>query len=163
MVFNWQRSTHLRNLVKFLIIFISIFLFLSHSLCFWSQFSPQVLQPICTAQRRQSGLKTGGRWSGPTKLGFFQSHFREISISSGNFTKKFDFSKQIFEKFIFSRQIFNLFRQIFEFFYIFSSILKQMLIFQAKIAHLQLLLVKLYSIYLQKSPLSDILPVHDKI
>ena len=50
-------------------------------------------------QRHQSGLKSGGRGSGSTKFLFFQANFREILIFSGNFMKKFDFSRPIFGKF----------------------------------------------------------------
>ena len=50
-------------------------------------------------QRRQSGLKYGGRGSGSTKFRFFQANFREISLSLANFTRNFDFSGQIFRKF----------------------------------------------------------------
>src|SRR6218665_2727776 len=71
-------------------------------------------------QRRQSGLKSGGRGSGlknfvilgkcPKNLDFFRqfhkqknrffrANFQKISIFSDDFTKKFDFSRQIFEEF----------------------------------------------------------------
>ena len=36
-----------------------------------------------------------------TKYRFFRANFRKISIFSGNFTKKFDFSRLIFEEFRF--------------------------------------------------------------
>src|SRR6218665_266623 len=62
-------------------------------------------------QRRQSGLKSGGRGFGSTKFRFFQANFREISNFSGNFrksslfkskfSKNFDCSRQILEKFRF--------------------------------------------------------------
>ena len=97
-------------------------------------------------QRRQSGLKSGGRGSGSTKFILFQANFQEISIFSGNFPQKssifsdkfskyFDFFKQFLKKIWFSRQ--------------------KLLIYSYFWAN--------YSISLQKSPLSNILPVHDKV
>src|SRR6218665_448371 len=86
-----------------------------------------------------------GRGSGSTKFRFFQATFRESTIFSGNFTKHFDFSQQMFEKFQF-----------------FQAIPKKNLIFQAKIGHLQLLLSKLFY-FSSKVTTSNMLPVHDKI
>jgi len=83
------------------------------------------------------------RGSGSTKFRlFFQANFREISIFSGNFTKNFDFSRQIFEKFRFFHAIFETFR--------FSR--QKLLIYSYFWPD--------YSISLQKSPISNILPVH---
>src|SRR6218665_1753753 len=77
-------------------------------------------------QWRQSGLKSGGRGSGSNKSRLFQTNFCEISIFSGNFTRNFNFFRQIFKKLQFFRQF------------------EKTSIFQAKIAHLQLLLAKLF-------------------
>jgi len=81
-------------------------------------------------QRRQSGLKSGDRGSGSTKISilpgkfskhfdYFQSNFRNISIFSGKFSKQFDFFRQFHKKIQFFRQS------------------KKIPIFHAKIAHLQ--------------------------
>src|SRR6218665_1648929 len=66
-------------------------------------------------QRRQSGLKSGGRGSGSTKFQFsrqvqtkfrfLQAIFLKISIFPGKFSKNFDFFRQIFEKFRFCQEI----------------------------------------------------------
>src|SRR6218665_1609752 len=114
-------------------------------------------------QRRQSGLKSGGRGFGSTKFRFFQANFREISNFSGNFRKSsivkskfsrdFDCSRQILEKFrfleanvlkilIFSGKFSK--NLIFYLNFDFQAILKRDSIFQAKMAHLQLLLGKLF-------------------
>ena len=66
---------------------------------------------------------------------FFQAHLWKISIFSGNFSNNFDFFRQFLKNFDFSRQ--------------------KLLIYSYFWAN--------YSISLQKSPLSNILPVHDKI
>ena len=88
-------------------------------------------------QRRQSGLKSGGRGSGSTKFRFsrqisekfrfFQASFWKVLIFPGKFLKNFDFFRKIFERFRF-----------------FQAIFQNILIFQAKIAHLQLFLDKLF-------------------
>src|SRR6218665_394406 len=79
------------------------------------------------SQRRQSGLKSGGRGSMSQKFQFFQTNFRKISIFSGNFTKNFDFSRQNFRKIsIFSRN----FTKCFDFY--------------GEMSHLQQLLGKLF-------------------
>src|SRR6218665_3538712 len=78
------------------------------------------------------------------KISFFQANFREISIFSGNLTKKFDFSRQIFRKFRVFRQLKKI-----------GFSRQKLLIYSYFWAN--------YSISLQKSPLSNILPVHDKI
>ena len=73
-------------------------------------------------QRRQSGLKSGDRGSGSTKISilpgkfskhfdYFQSNFRNSSIFSGNFTKKFNFFRQS-KKFRFSMQKLLIYRQL---------------------------------------------------
>ena len=85
---------------------------------------------------------------------FFQAHFWKISIFPGNFLINFDFSMDNFDKFRFPRQIFENFR-------FFSGNLKKS-IFQAKLAIYSCFWAH-YSISLQKSPLSNILPVHDKV
>ena len=77
-----------------------------------------------TAQRRQSGLKTGGRGYGWKNFDvfrqfhqnnqFFRANIRKIPIFSGNFTKNFDFSRQIAEEFRFLGNFtknFDFFRQ----------------------------------------------------
>src|SRR6218665_3758392 len=56
-------------------------------------------------QRRQSGLKSGGRGSGSKIISSFPGKFPKSFDFSGNFAKKFDFSRQISEKFRFFRQI----------------------------------------------------------
>src|SRR6218665_3616458 len=76
---------------------------------------------------------------------FLQANFRKISISSGNFTKKFRFFQANFRKISISQEILKRFR-----------------ISRQKLAIYSYFLAN-YSIYLQKSPLSNILPVHDKM
>src|SRR6218665_2610391 len=75
-----------------------------------------------SAQRRQSGLKSGGTW---------------ISIFPGKFPRNFNFFRQVLKKFQFFKANF---RKIL----IISGNLKKNSFFQAKIAHLQLLLGKLF-------------------
>jgi len=73
--------------------------------------------------------------------------FRKISIFSGNFTK----TKSIFP---------GKFPKKFDF----SGNLRKISNFQDQIGHLKLgYFLASYSISLQKSPLSNILPIHDKI
>src|SRR6218665_3127973 len=50
-------------------------------------------------QRRQYGLKCGGRGSGSKKFRFLHSNFRKISIFSGNFTKEYRVLQVNFRKF----------------------------------------------------------------
>ena len=91
-----------------------------------------------------------GLWIRVNKISTFQANCRGISIffCSSNFTKKFDFSRQIFEKISFFpgnfRKISIFFRQMFEEFRFLRQFLNIISIFQAKIAHLQLLLGKLF-------------------
>src|SRR6218665_1637304 len=87
-------------------------------------------------QRRQSGLKSIGSWIRVKKIQFFHA---------GKFSKNFDFFRQISEKFRFFNQLETKFR-----------------ISRHKLAIYSYILAN-YSIYLQKSSLSNILPVHDKI
>src|SRR6218665_2599814 len=103
-------------------------------------------------QRGQSGLKSGGRGFGSKnsdfarqfnkEFRFFMANLRKISIFSGNFIKKVRFSRQKFLNDLFLR----LSRQ--------NCPLKDAftVYFWANC-----------SIYLEKSPFSNILPVHDKI
>src|SRR6218665_2369680 len=56
-------------------------------------------------QRRQSGLKSGGRGSGSKKFRFLQANFRKISIFSGSFTKEYRVLQEISENFDFFRQL----------------------------------------------------------
>src|SRR6218665_2756525 len=124
-----------------------------------------------------------GRGSGSTKFRFFRTNLSEISIFSGNFTKKTHFSRQIFEKFRFfqenlrqisvfpgkflksfdfSRQIlknFDFLREIFEKFRFFQAILKEF-DFPGKTCSFTATF-ELFYISLQKSPLLNMLPVHD--
>src|SRR6218665_2226322 len=71
------------------------------------------------------------------KCRFFQANFRKISIFSGKFFRNFDSFRQFFKKVRFSRQKLL----IYSYMYFWTN----------------------YSISFQKSPLSNILPVHDKI
>src|SRR6218665_3727023 len=117
-------------------------------------------------QRRQSCLKSGGCGSGSRNfdfLGKFTKNFdffrqlfsqridflgqisEKFLFLSGNFTKNFDFSRQISEKYRFFRQFHKKFR--------FSK--QKLGIYSYFWAN--------YSISPQKSPLSNILPVHDEI
>jgi len=80
------------------------------------------------------------------KLRFFEADFKEISTFQAN-SKKFDFCKQIFEKIRFFRQLLETFR--------FSR--QKLLIYSYRYFWTN------YSASLQRSPLSNILPVHDKI
>jgi len=50
------------------------------------------------AQRRQSGLKSGGRGSGSTKFRFFQANIREISMFFRQFHKIFRLFQAKFRK-----------------------------------------------------------------
>ena len=90
---------------------------------------------------------------------------KQIRFFPANFRKNLDFYRQISEKSIFSGNftkdsIFpNKFPKSFDFVQANSQ---KFLISQAKIAHLQLLLGKLFY-FSSKSPLSNMLPVHDKI
>src|SRR6218665_2234540 len=70
--------------------------------------------------------------AGPTKFRFLQANFREISIFSGNFIKNFDFSGNLKNNFVFSGK---------------------------NCSFTGLFLGKLFY-SLQRSPLSNILPVH---
>src|SRR6218665_1591252 len=102
---------------------------------------------LTSRQRRQPGSKSKGRGSGSKNFRFFQANFREISIIffwqfhkkflffQANFPKNFDFFRHFYKIFRFSRQ--NL--PIYSYFW------------------------ANYSRSLQKSPLLNILPVHDKI
>ena len=85
-------------------------------------------------------FKSEGSWIRVNKISIFQAKFREILIFSGNFTKNFDF-RGIFLNFDFSG---NCFLKI-----PFSR--QKLLIYSHFWAN--------YSISLQKSPLSGILPV----
>src|SRR6218665_2995263 len=121
-----------------------------------------------------SGVNLGGRGSGSTEFRFFQANFREILIFSRQFHKKC-FFRQIFEKFRFFRQIFftnfGFSKEIFEKFLFFSGKFSKEFKFfrqlKKSISRQKLLISSYfwvnYSIYLQKSPLSNILPVHDTI
>ena|SRR6218665_328788 len=68
-------------------------------------------------QRRQSGLKSGGRGSGLKKMifsgnfrnkkvDFFKANFQKISTFSGNFTKKRRFFKANFRKLLIFKENF---------------------------------------------------------
>src|SRR6218665_3813764 len=83
----------------------------------------------------QSGLKSGGRGSGSNKFQLFQANFLKIYVFSCKFSKNFGFFRQFHNKFRFSRQ--------------------KLVIYNYFWAN--------YSISLKKSPLLNILPVHDKI
>src|SRR6218665_371587 len=68
-----------------------------------------------------------GSWIQVNKISIFPGKFQRNFDLSGNFTKNFDFPRQTFEKFR-----------------LFQAIFKKVSIFHAKIAHLQLLLGKLF-------------------
>src|SRR6218665_33159 len=89
----------------------------------------------CCRQRRQSGLESGGSLIRVNKISFF----------SGNLKKAFDFSRQIFEKFRFL-----------------GAISQRISISRQKTVIYSYFWAS-YSISLQKSPLPNIPPVHDKI
>src|SRR6218665_3583077 len=77
------------------------------------------------------------------KFRFFQAKFpKKIDFFQAISKKYFAFSRQISEKFRFLRQFH-----------------KKLRLFQAKIVHLRYLCVN-YSIFLQKSPLSNLFPAH---
>jgi len=109
---------------------------------------------VSCLQRRQSDLKAGRRGSRSTKFRFFRANFREISIFSGNFTK-FRFFKANFEKFRFFQANFWRISIFFRQFKKNRFSRQNLLIFSYFWEN--------YSISLQKPPLSNILPVHDKI
>ena|SRR6218665_2908758 len=94
-------------------------------------------------QRRQSYLKSGVLWIRVKKIRFLQGNFREMSIFHA-ILKEIIFSGQISEKFRFLQ-----------------AISQNISTFQAKIGHIQQLWEN-YSISLQKSPFSNILPVNNK-
>src|SRR6218665_1895814 len=113
---------------------------------------------ITRRQRRQSGLKSGGRGS-RLKNQFSRQISEKFRFFPGNFTKDFDLSRQISEKFDFFSGNFT------KSFYFPGKDFRMtsFSVYPDKIGHLQLLQWANYSISIQKSPLSDILPVHDKI
>src|SRR6218665_3980327 len=78
-----------------------------------------------------------------------------ISIFPGKFRRNFDFSRQIFKKFRF-------FQANFKKISIFSGNLKQIQFSRQKLLIYSYFWAN-YSISLQKSPLSNTFPVHDKI
>ena len=125
-----------------------------------------MIQTHSPPQRRQSGLKSGGSWI----------QVKEISIFPGKFSKNFDFSRQILKKIRLFQANFRknrFFQANFKKNLIFSSkFSKKFYLFRQFLEKIRFSRQKLlihncfwtnYSISLQKSPLSKILPVHDKI
>src|SRR6218665_69502 len=99
-------------------------------------------------QRRQSGLKSGVVVEQSKKNRFFQAYCREISICPGKFSKNFEFFWQISEKFRFFQanfhKISNFYGKFSKNFDFFRQFHKKFRFSWQKIAHLQLLLGKLF-------------------
>src|SRR6218665_2035401 len=92
-------------------------------------------------QRLQFDLKSGGSWIRLKEFDFSRQLSKKLRFYSGNFTQKIDFPDKFPKNFNF-----------------FQAISQRISIFQAKLAIYRNFWAN-YSISLQKSPLSNILPV----
>src|SRR6218665_2939560 len=88
-------------------------------------------------QRRQSGLKSGGRGSGAKKSDFSRQISKKFRLFQAISQKNFDFFQKISQKNLDCSGKFNKTSDFFRQF-------KKMLISQAKIGHLQIFLSKLF-------------------